>query len=79
MEEGLGVAADEGERRAQLVADGRDEPLAQLLEGLHGADVAQDRRRPRVAAVAAPAAVDGVAARRPGPGDAGLPRTAVSR
>ena len=32
VQERLGVAADEGERRPQLVADRRHEALAQLLE-----------------------------------------------
>ena len=50
VEERLGVAADERQRRPQLVADGRDEPFAQLLERPDGADVAQDRGRPDVAA-----------------------------
>ena len=45
MEERLGVAADQRERRAQLVAHGRDEALAQLLEGADRADVADDRGR----------------------------------
>ena len=53
MEERLGIAADERERRPQLVADGRDEALAQLLERADGADVAQDRRRPTRRPVAA--------------------------
>ena len=34
VEQRLGVAADERERRPQLVADGRDEPFAQLFERL---------------------------------------------
>ena len=60
MEEGLGVAADERQRRAQLVADRRDEPLAQLLEGPDRAEVAQDRGRPgrRGRMTPAPAAYD---------------------
>ena len=33
MEERLGVAADQRERRPELVADRRHESLAQLLEG----------------------------------------------
>ena len=47
VEQRLGVAADERQRRAQLVADRRDEPLAQLLEGADRADVADDRGRLR--------------------------------
>ena len=46
VEERLGVAADEGQWRAQLVADRGDEPLAQFLQRADRADVAQDRRRP---------------------------------
>ena len=34
VQQRLGVPADQRERRPQLVADGRDEPLAQLLERL---------------------------------------------
>ena len=45
VEEGVGVPPDQGERRAELVADRRDEALAELLECTDGADVAQDRGR----------------------------------
>ena len=44
VEDRLGIAADEGERRSELVADGRDEALAELLERPDRADVAEDRR-----------------------------------
>jgi len=50
MEERFGVAADERQRGAQLMADRGDEPLAQLLERLHRAEVAQDRGRARARA-----------------------------
>ena len=46
MEQRLRVATDQGQRRPQLVADRRDEPLAELLERADGAHVAQDRGRP---------------------------------
>ena len=48
VEDGLGVAADQRERRPQLVADGGHEPLAQFLEGVDRADIAQDRGRARL-------------------------------
>ena len=77
VEDRLGVPADERERRAQLVADGRDEPLAQLLEGSRGADVAQDRGRPHAAARRP--RPRGIARRRRWTGEPAAPRTAVSR
>ena len=50
VEQGLGVAPDERERGPELVADRRDEALAELLERPDGADVAEDRGRPDRAA-----------------------------
>src|SRR2546425_1357545 len=51
MEERLGVSADERQRRAQLVADGGDKALAQLLQRADRGEVAEDRGRPERAAV----------------------------
>ena len=45
VQQRLRVAADERQRRPQLVAHRRHEALAQLLEGPDGADVPQDGRR----------------------------------
>ena len=47
VQERLRVPPDQRQRRPQFVADGGNEPLAQLLERPDRADVAEDRGRPR--------------------------------
>ena len=50
VEQGLRVPSDERQRRAQFVADGGNEALAQLLERARRADVTQDAGRSRASA-----------------------------